>query len=188
MTDPAELHRRGCEEFGRRVQAIGRDQWQLPTPCEDWNVRELVNHLVVENKWVAPLMEGLTIPEVGDRFAGNVLGDDPKAEWERSVQEATAAFAGKGAMERTVHLSYGDTPARHYALELFSDLLIHSWDLARAIGADEELPADLVEVCYERSKPHEESMKKSGLFGAMVTPPPGGDLQTQLLAVYGRIV
>ena len=90
-------------------------------------------------------------------------------------------------MERTVHLSYGDVPGEHYATELASDYLIHAWDLARAIGADEKLDTELVEVVYEKAKPIEEQLRASGLFGSKVTPAPGADRQTELLAVYGRV-
>ena len=76
--DQAELHRRAVEEFDARVRAVGDDQWELPTPCADWNVRQLVNHLVYENRWTVPLMEGSTIAEVGDRYEGDLLGDAPR--------------------------------------------------------------------------------------------------------------
>ena len=66
--DQAELHRRAVEEFGARVKAVADDQWELPTPCSDWNVRQLVNHLVYENRWTVPLMGGSTIAEVGEKF------------------------------------------------------------------------------------------------------------------------
>ncbi len=37
-----------------RVRAVGADQWDAPTPCSDWTVRELVNHVVGEDRWTAP--------------------------------------------------------------------------------------------------------------------------------------
>ena len=112
MPDQAELHRRAVEEFGARVQAVADDQWELPTPCSDWNVRQLVNHLVYEDRWTVPLMEGGTLAEVGDRFEGDLLGDDPKAAWDASSAEAVRAVQGDGALGRTVDLSSGPTPTR----------------------------------------------------------------------------
>ena len=58
-------------------RGVGEDQWGAPTPCADWDVRELVNHVAGEDLWTAPLLEGSTIEEVGDRFDGDLLGDDP---------------------------------------------------------------------------------------------------------------
>ncbi|HEU4399007.1 MAG TPA: TIGR03086 family metal-binding protein, partial [Actinomycetota bacterium] len=135
-TDASELHRRATDAFGDRVHAIADDQWELPTPCSEWSVRQLVNHLVYENRWTAPIFAGRTIAEVGDRFEGDLLGDDPAAAWDDSAKEAVAAVTEQGATERTVHLSFGDVPGSEYAMQLFADHLIHGWDLARAIGAD----------------------------------------------------
>src|SRR3712207_5666668 len=58
MTDLIALHRRAVDQFGAAVRAIRPEQWSLPTPCADWNVRALVNHLVYESLWTAPLLEG----------------------------------------------------------------------------------------------------------------------------------
>jgi uncharacterized protein (TIGR03086 family) len=90
-------------------------------------------------------------------------------------------------LDRSVHLSYGDVPARHYAFELATDHLIHAWDLARAIGGNESLDQDLVELVYRKMKPKEDALKASGLFGKRVEPPEDADQQTRLLAVYGRV-
>lgn len=181
-----ELHRRAVDEFGARVRSVDPDQWHAPTPCTEWDVRTLVNHLVYENKWTAPLMEGRTIEEVGDRFEGDLLGDDPQAAWDEAAAEAVAAVQRPGVMERTVHLSYGDTPGREYAIELFTDHLVHAWDLARAIGGDDKLDPELVEACYEINRPKEEQLKASGMFGDKIEPPPSADLQTRMLAIFGR--
>ena len=97
--DQAELHRRAVEEFGARVKAVGDDQWELPTPCSDWNVRQLVNHLVYENRWTVPLMGGSTIAEVGDRYEGDLLGDRPKAAWDESSAEAVRAVGADESLD-----------------------------------------------------------------------------------------
>lgn len=185
--DVAELHRRAMAWFDTNVAQIRDDQWHAPTPCTEWDVRMLVNHLVSENRWTAPLLAGRTIEEVGDRFDGDLLGDDPKRAWAEAREEAVRAVAEPGAMDRVTHLSYGDTPARAYVFELFTDLLIHGWDLARAIGANERMDPDLVEICYERARGSAEQIRASGVFGPDVTPPPGADTQTVLLAILGRV-
>ena len=184
--DQAALHRRAVEEFDARVRAVGDDQWELPTPCSDWNVRQLVNHLVYENRWTVPLMEGSTIAAVGDRYEGDLLGDDPKAAWRESSTEAGAAVQADGALERIVDLSSGPTPATEYVSQLFADHLIHAWDLARAVGADEGLDPELVEACagwFAEMEPHYRAI---GAIGERPETPPGADAQTTLLAAFGR--
>lgn len=186
MADLVGLHRRAVEGFDTRVQAIRDDQWQSPTPCDGWDVRALVNHLVNEDLWTKPLMEGRTIAEVGDEFEGDLLGDDPKTAWAEARDEAHTAVAAPGALERTVHVSWGEIPAREYVMQLLNDHLIHSWDLARGTGGDDSLDPELVELCYEWAEPQEELIRRSGVFGDRVDVAPDADLQTRLLAIMGR--
>ena len=85
--DIVELHARTVAEFVARAAAVDAGQWGAPTPCTDWDVRQLVNHVVGEDRWTGPLLAGQTIAEVGDRFDGDLLGDDPVA----TVHDATGA-------------------------------------------------------------------------------------------------
>ena len=182
-----DLYARALKQFGEKVHAVREDQWANATPCSEWDVRALVNHLVNENLWVPPLLEGRTIEEVGDRFDGDQLGTDPGAAWEASADGALAAVADQDAMRRTVHLSYGDRPASDYVDEMFIDLVIHGWDLARGIGADEAIDPEFVDVLYARAAPMEEDLKSYGVYGGRVIPPEAADTQTKLLAIFGRV-
>jgi len=184
--DAPDFHQRASREFGRRLHMIGDDQWAVPTPCSDWDVKGLVHHLVDENLWTPPLMEGSTIAEVGNRFEGDVLGDDPKKAFDEAAAQAIAAVHAEGAMERTVHLSFGDFPGREYTMQLFADHLIHAWDLARALGVDERLDPELVAACAEWFEPMEAAYRSAGAIGPAMSVPEGADDQTALLAKFGR--
>jgi uncharacterized protein (TIGR03086 family) len=186
MTEVKGLFARALGHYGQLVHAIRHDQWHGETPCADWDVSVLVNHLVSENLWMPPLLDGKTIADVGDAFDGDLLGEDPKAAWDRSADGVGRAVQAS-SLDRTVHLSYGDVSAEHYISELFSDLTIHGWDLARAIGADETIDPESVEILYEKYKPIEDGLKATGMFGPKIEPPPGADRQAQLLAVFGRV-
>jgi uncharacterized protein (TIGR03086 family) len=184
--DPVELHRRAIDEFGRRVEAIADNQWGLPTPCADWDVRALVHHLVYENVWAPALFEGQTVEQVGDRFEGDLLGGEPEAAWKDSAQQALGAVSRPGAMAQTVHLSFGDFPGEAYAMQLTTDLAVHAWDLARGIGADDRLDPELVEACYAAALPMEPMLRQSGMFGDKVDVGPDADTQAKLLGMMGR--
>jgi uncharacterized protein (TIGR03086 family) len=181
-----DLYQRATEAFGKRVHAVRDEQWSGPTPCSEWDVRTLVNHLVSENRWAPPIFAGRTIAEVGDQFDGDLLGGDPKAAWDDSAREAVAAVQAAGALERTVHLSFGDLPGREYAMQLFADTLIHGWDLAHAIGADERLDPELIEACASWFAAVEELYRGSGAVGPKPDVPADADPQTRLLAMFGR--
>jgi len=182
-----ELHRRACEGFDERVEAISDDQWDAPTPCPDWDVRALVGHLVTENCWTPPLLEGSTIEAIGDRFDGDLLGADPKNAWARSVKGALDAVQAEGAMERTVHLSSGEATGSDYTWQLFADHLIHAWDLARATNNDERLDPELVSACSDWFTSMEHGYRQSGAITERPDVPDDAGPQTELLAMFGRM-
>ena len=184
--DVPELHRRAIDWFGAGVRATRDDQWHLPTPCTDWDVHDLVNHMVNENRWTPPLFAGATIEEVGDRFDGDLLGDDPQRAWHDSAGGAAAAVGGENAMDRIVHLSFGDFPGREYAMQLFADLLIHGWDLARAVGADDRMDPELVDACASWFAAVEPMYRAGGAIAERPEVTEDADAQTRLLAAFGR--
>ena len=123
MDIPA-MFRAAVAEFDARIRQIGDHQWQAATPDEDWAVRDLVNDVAGEDLWAPPLLAGSTIAEVGNRFDGDVLGADPRTAWTAASAGAVRAVGEQGAMDRIVHLSFGDVPGREYVLQLFADHLI----------------------------------------------------------------
>src|SRR4051794_31326119 len=168
MSDVRDTFRRAHGHFGELVHAVHDDQWGAQTPCSDWDVRALVNHLVYELRWAPPLLEGQTIEQVGDRFDGDLLGDNPAAAYDDAAKAAKTATDDAGALQRTVHLSYGDTPATGYLMQLTGDLVVHSWDLARGIGADDTIDPELVTLVKRETEPQADMLAQSGLFDAPV--------------------
>ena len=181
-----EQHQRATAEFGSRVHAIKADQWGDPTPCTEWDVRTLVNHLVNEQLWVPPLMNGATVADVGDALDGDLLGDDPVAAWEASAAAATEALHAPGALDRIVHLSFADVPGSVYAWQLIGDLTVHAWDLARGIGADDRLHPELAAEVLVHLAPDVEAFAQYGIFAASKPVDAGADAQAQLIAIAGR--
>lgn len=183
--DVATLHSRSVAEFLSRLQAVG-DQWEAPTPCSEWDVRALVNHVVAEDLWTAPLMGGASIDDVGDRFDGDVLGDDPLATARAAGEAAVTATASAVVAGRTVHLSFGDTPAEEYAYQLIADHLIHGWDLAAATGGDRSLDLGLVEALAAWYADREELYRSSGAVAERPSDVHASDPWERLLQAFGR--
>ena len=146
-----------------------------------------MNHLVGEDLWAPPSLAGSTIAEVGDRFEGDMLGgSEPKAAWAAASAAAVRAVEADGAIDRIVHLSFGDFPGSEYTLQLFADHLIHAWDLPCAIGVDEHLDEELVASCATWFKAVEEAYRGAGAIAARPPVPGRADAQTLLLARFGR--
>ncbi len=186
MTDTLRLHATALEEFDRRVRAVRSDQWHEPTPCTDWDVRALVDHLVTEQLWVPLLLDGATTEDVGTRFDGDQLGDDPVAAWSEASAAAREAFAAPGALHRPVELSYGRRPAEGYCQEMTMDLAVHAWDLARGIGADERIDEELAAAVLDGVQRQADHLAASGLFDPPVPVAEDAGTRTRLLALLGR--
>lgn len=168
------------------LHALTPDAWSRPTPCTEWDVRALVQHVVNELAWVTPLVQGRTIAEVGDALDGDLLGEDPLGAFHHHARAAHAALEEPGALARTVHLSYGDETAQGYAEQVTGDVLIHAWDLARGAGLDDELPADMVSWAAGWAEQVAPMLEGSGLFAPRVAVDAEADPQTRLLALFGR--
>lgn len=186
--DLKELHKKAGKSTGQFIAGIKKDQRKRTSNCSDWSVEELVNHIVEENLWVPKILEGKTVEEVGNRFEGDMLKNNPLRAWKESFAAAHSALEQLDSLEKTVHLSYGDVPTRRYIEERIMDIAIHGWDIAVSTNQKETLNAELTEGVYEIALPHREEFKelRGSLFANEISVPDTADLQTKLLAFLGR--
>ncbi|RZQ63729.1 TIGR03086 family metal-binding protein [Amycolatopsis suaedae] len=183
--DVIEVHAdamRACDDVVHRLGG----NWNAPTPCTEWTVRDLLNHLTGEQLWAPHLLRGATLDEVGDRFDGDVLGDDPVATWERAAAEAREAFAAPGATGGTVHVSAGTIDTVDYAWQMTCDLAVHGWDLAVAVGAPQPIPDRVAAELLEVFEPQVPRWQGIGIVAPPVPVDPGADAPTRLVALLGR--
>jgi uncharacterized protein (TIGR03086 family) len=175
------LQKQAHREFALRLAAI--TDWEAPTPDDEWSVRDLVRHVVGEQQLVPQLLAGRTIPQA--RKNVEPLGDDLRAEWWLYSLAASAAWDAADP-DAVVSLPFDSVPVTQYLREQTSDVAIHSWDLARAVGADEALDDELVCAVWTVFEPHRDTLAASGLYASPVTVPDDAPLQSRLLAVTGR--
>jgi uncharacterized protein (TIGR03086 family) len=187
MGDELEWYETAVRSFGDRVHRVGTDQWSAATPNTEWDVRALVNHVVGECAWVPPLVGGSTIADVGDALSGDLLGDDPVGAWDEQSAAALASFRAPGALDGTVQLSSGEESTREYCRQVAFDALVHSWDLARAIGDDETLDPHAVEHALEWLTPDVlNAFASGGMFATQVPVAADASPQDRLIALTGR--
>ncbi len=132
------------DEFGRKLRTVRPEQWLWPTPCTEWNVRQLVNHMTRGNLNYVGLLAGGTSAEFLRRRDIDALGTDPVHAYTGSVQECAEAFARPGALQRLLDYPLGPLTGQQGLAVRITDSTIHTWDLARAIGGDEHLDTGLV--------------------------------------------
>jgi uncharacterized protein (TIGR03086 family) len=176
--DIIELWSKVADGFGARLDAVSDDQWDDPTPCEQWNVRQLVDH-AINSQRLLPERLGAELPEGGD---------DPRAAWPKIRAAALAEYEKPGVLAQRVELPFGEMTVEQMLTNIaIGDLLLHSWDLARATRGDERLDPDAVATAYEGLQPLDEVLHATGtVFGPKIDPPPGADKQTELLCFSGR--
>jgi uncharacterized protein (TIGR03086 family) len=183
--DVTEVFATGVAEFATRVHAVA-GRWDVPSVLPGWTVRELVRHVVEEDLWAPPLFSGATIAEMGDRFAGDLLGEDPVAAFDEAAAAAVTAVRAAGAMDATVHLSFGDHPGSEYGMQLAADHLVHAWDLARSLGVDDRLDPAAVAVVADWFGGVQPLYLQAGAIAAPVEVPADADRQAQLIGMTGR--
>ena len=177
--------------FTERVHAIAADQWDLPTPDSAWTVADLVDHVVSEQQWAAALLLGLDLDAaaqlVDEADASGVTGADANLSqsWDTASAAAARAVGREGALTSQVSLVRGPAPASEYVRELIFDLVVHAWDLCRAIGYGVVLPSDVVEPVWDESKAFGD-LSSSGFFDLPVKVPDDAPTIHRLVAMTGR--
>lgn len=183
--DPKEFFARAAEEAGSCVKLATPDKLGKTTPCSEWNLRALLNHMISELLWLPELLRGKTIAEVGNRYDGDVCGSDPANNWERAADAALVAVH-RADPELITHLSYGDFPAKHYIAEVASNVLIHGWDVGQSLQCSLIFYSDAAQAAYDQLVPNIDSYRDSGLVGEPIEVSEDASIQTRLLALMGR--
>lgn len=136
METLALLERAG-ERTGKIVEQISADQLSGASPCDEWDVRTLLNHVIGGNLMFATLAAGGTLPEM--REMPDFVGDDPAGSYRASFAKAMEAWRAPGVMDSTVALPMGPTPAPVAISIHLMETTVHGWDLARGTGQDADL-------------------------------------------------
>jgi uncharacterized protein (TIGR03086 family) len=194
MTEP-EVFVLADRTLGGVIARIADDQWEMPMPdnfaMRQTNrtptLREVVNYHAYDDAWVPDMLAGKTMDEAGrDRFDGDLLGSDPKSAFAAIVERACTAAQDLDDLGRVVHCSFGDFPAREYFWQINGFRGLRAHDIARVIGADPDLPDELVRGLWEEIAPHAEEWRVIGVFGPAVAVPDEAPLQDRLLGLTGR--
>lgn len=167
---------------GDLIDAVRIDQWSAPTPCTEWTVRILVNHLVGMNLVFAALLSGAASPVRG----GDRLGDDPSGAFRDSSSALTDAFDRPGVLEETFHGPLGSATGMDRLQIRLYDLLVHGWDLARATGQHWELPDELAEKSLQFAQIQLSGQSRTGRFDPPRDVPDDEPAIDRLAAFLGR--
>jgi uncharacterized protein (TIGR03086 family) len=182
MSETSDRYARIADGFGSRVDGIPEAGWDLASPCTQWIVRDLVGHVVAVHRSVVAGLDAssppppATDPDLVGAWAGataavRALLADP----ERAAMPASGRFASMPLEQLIGRL-------------LCIDTLVHTWDLARATGQDEQLDAAGVTIAFDGIRPADEAIRGAGGFGPKIEPPQDANEQTRFLCFLGRRV
>ena len=181
------LQKLAIAEFDFRVRQIQAEYWEASTPCEEWDVYDLVNHNVKENLWVPLLLSGTPADQVGG-LSGDVITGDPEMVWEESWNDAVTAFSNAG-LDELVWSRNGEITVKEYISQRTCDLAIHAWDLAVGLGVDPVIDSELVLGIRTWSSGRKENLAKlPELYDPPIKSEFDADDQTLLLNFFGREV
>jgi uncharacterized protein (TIGR03086 family) len=158
---------------------VRADQYDDPTPCPEWAVRDLLGHTI-------GVVAGLGAAAAGSAPAPFALGPDPAAQFEQAAASALAAWRTPGILDQVVDAGPGPMPGRVLAGINLLDTATHTWDIATATGQSAKLPDDVAATALEVSRTTISPEIRAGRFGPEVPAPAGAGPTEQLVAFLGR--
>lgn len=180
MSEVHDRYQTVSNGFDAAVNAASPEGWGMQTPCDQWTARDLVAHVVAGHRGVIASVRGGESVPLGD-------DEDPKEAWEHARRAITDITADPEASATELDGPTGKMPASDAIGRFMTmDVLVHTWDLARSVGADEHLDEDAVRVAYAVLKPMDAMIRQPGVFGPKLEPPAGADQQTEFLYFVGR--
>jgi len=177
-------------EFQSRLDRVTDEHWDLPTPCVEWSVRDLVNHMFLGTRMGVQLLAGGARDDVLAGLGDDLLSgsDSISADFATLAGQMRDGFAAPAGLEGTVDHPMGEIPRTMFIGFRILDDTAHGWDLARAIGADEEMNADLISFLWNDIQPMAGNLGELGIFGKSASGDVGEDapLQQRWLDLLGR--
>lgn len=164
------------------VAAVPVERLGDPTPCDEWDVRAVINHLIAGNLWFAALATG----GPGVAQPGDLVGNAPLTAWQSSLETFRTAFQGEGVLAREFPTSIGPRPGIVIVGLRINEMILHAWDVARATGQPTDLVPDLAEACLAAMRALPVPRSTGGAFGPETPAPAGAPAADRLAAFAGR--
>jgi uncharacterized protein (TIGR03086 family) len=180
-TPPLELLERALDQTGQIVARIQPQQAGMPTPCEDWDVRALVNHTVYDLQTFTGMVTGAERGAPG----ADLIGEDWSSAYAGASESLLRAWRRRG-LEGTLKLGLGDMPATWAVGQHIADVAVHGWDLAKATGQPTELDSEIGKFSLEWARENLKPQLRGQAFGPEVEVPESAPVYDRLAGYFGR--
>jgi len=170
-------HEKARQGFTRVVESVDPARWDAPSPCTEWDARGVVEHVIGFHEML--LLKPLGVRAERPR-------EDTVARWRATDAALSEALSRDGVLDQEIQGPMGDTTAGSLLRALTSDVLTHTWDLARAVGLEVELDPELSAAALEMAEAAGDGLQASGMFGAPVAVPDDAPVPDHMLGRFGR--
>ena len=186
--DPIAALELATQAYEQRLAAVGPDQWNLPSACDGWTVKDLADHVVGGNRFAVSMLAGASVEDAFTHAVEGGFDGDPLALTRESAARQLDAFRSPGAPTTTVHHPSGDIDGATFLGFRLGDLVLHGWDLARSVGGDERMDDGLVAIVWDAYANRGDALIEGGGFGAGTSGevPSSAPLAARLLDLTGR--
>ena len=181
MSENSDKYQRAVNHFSEVVDSV--KDWNAPSPCEGWTAKHVVGHVMGGMEMVSTVKTGQA-PDFSDPDAK--AGEDPPASYAAARDLALSTLTDEH-LATVIPSPFGEMPLdQMIGMILTNDVLIHTWDLAKAAGLSIKLDEELVEAAYLGLQPLDAMVRSESVFGPKVDVPDHADLQSKLIAFTGR--
>lgn len=183
--DVGELYVEAVANFGRMVDAVAEHEWDLPTPCSDWNVKEIVAHVVLGEAQLPAVLSGESSATQAS-LGVELLGASPIATWRGTAIKAIEATRVPGVVEQVFDLNGGSVSGEQLLAYRITDNLVHAWDISVAVGRIAAISDPHAEWLLAFWQPVAMQIQDANFFAPPIEPPAGASASDRLLALLGR--
>jgi len=185
--DQITLFLRAIDQTGRIVAGVKPDQLGLPTPCQEWDLRALLNHTVGAAQMFSQAARGEPFDRA--RFGRDLIGDDPAAAYDQAAGEVRVAVGKPGVLEQMWTMPFGTVPGAMAIAIATVEAEQHGWDVAKATAQIADFDPELAEAALANARmmPPDQARQR-GVFGPEVECSPGAPIHDRLAAFLGRQV
>jgi uncharacterized protein (TIGR03086 family) len=188
LTNPLDRLDRAASAAQQVVDGVKPDQLDGPSPCEDWTVRQVLNHVISGNLFFVHSVETGTFDRGSFDRSRDFVGDDPAAAFRDCVAKLREAFAAPEVLERPQPTPFGERPGVVLLDMRVSEMMMHGWDVAKGTGQSTDLDAELAEDVLERFRVLRATGRGGDMFGPEQPAPEGATVADRLAAASGRAV
>jgi len=189
MTDQVQNTQRALDGALRLIESASAADLTKPTPCSEWDVRGLIDHMIgVVQNFASGFTGGPPLTTAAGKSLPGTSGDDPAAAYQQAADTLLSAIREPGALDKTLKLPFGEMVGGQAINIVIGDQSIHTWDLAKALGKpytmDDDLAHGILDMMHKLLQPGFRGEGKG--FGEEVPCPESAPIQDRLLAFSGR--